>query len=336
MGVLNGFVQAIREPVMIAILALAILVKIHFFNAELAMIIISVLFFQRALGRINNLQQNWNRFLRVTGSVEKMIDSQRYFINNGEEQSGVAFKGLNHKITLKNASFDYGNKPIFQDLNFDIHKNESIGLVGASGSGKTTLLNILIGLVKLNKGTYFIDDLNIQDIDKKSFQSRIGYVTQEPAIFNDTVFNNITFWQIPTESNLKRFNEVIKQAALTDFIDGLPDKEQTLIGHNGINISGGQKQRIAIARELYRDVDMLIMDEATSSLDTASEQLIQKNIDLLKGSYTLIIAAHRLSTIKNLDRILVLEEGKIVGMGSFEELMDSSAFFREMINNQRL
>lgn len=336
MGVLNGFVQAIREPVMIGILGVAILAKIYFLNAELSMIIISVLFFQRALGRINNLQQNWNRFLRISGSVENMIETQRFFHRNSEDVSGNFFKGFKDKITLKNAAFSYNNKHIFKDLNLCIYKNESIGLVGASGSGKTTLLNIINGLVTLNKGELLIDQMNISDIDKISFQNRIGYVTQEPAIFNDTLFNNITFWEKPTESNMKRFNEVILQAALNQFIDELPEKEQTIIGHNGINISGGQKQRIAIARELYRNVDILIMDEATSALDTANEQLIQKNIELLKGHYTLIIAAHRLSTIKNLDRIIVLEEGKITDIGTFAELMDSSITFRDMISRQTL
>jgi subfamily B ATP-binding cassette protein MsbA len=336
MGILNGFVQAIREPVMVGILALALMVKIHFFNAELSMVIISVLFFQRALSKIINLQQNWNRFLRISGSVKNMMETERFFRNNSEDNSGTLFNGFNTNIEFKNAAFSYDTNPVFKDLNLDIKKNESVGLVGASGSGKTTFLNILNGLVSLDQGEFLVDGLNISEIDKRSFQSRIGYVTQEPAIFNDTIFNNITFWDTSNESSRERFKEVVEKAALTQFIDELPEREQTLVGHNGINISGGQKQRIAIARELYRDVDILIMDEATSALDSTNEQLIQKNIELLKGRYTLIIAAHRLSTIKNLDRIIVLEGGNIVAMGNYEELMESSTEFQEMIEKQRL
>lgn len=204
-----------------------------------------------------------------------------------------------------------------------------MAIVGESGSGKTTLMNLISGLLLPKKGKITFDGISLVELNRKSLQSRIGYITQEPVIFNDTVFNNVSFWDEDTPENRIKCREALRKAAVLDFIDSLKNKEDESLGNNGILVSGGQKQRIAIARELYKEVDFLLMDEATSALDTEAEKIIQKNIDDLKGQITIIIIAHRLSTVRNADNILLLKDGIIEQQGSFKELVIKSPRFKK-------
>jgi subfamily B ATP-binding cassette protein MsbA len=208
--------------------------------------------------------------------------------------------------------------------------------VGESGSGKTTLVNLIAGLLQPTEGVIQIDKINYNKLVIKSLQNKLGYITQDPVIFNDSIYNNITFWSPKTEANLKRYQEALKKANLVDFVQTLPDKSETELGNSGVNISGGQKQRISVARELFKDIDILIMDEATSALDSKTEKNIQKSIDALKGEYTIIIIAHRLSTIRNCDNIVLLDKGKIKAQGNYKTLINKSTEFAEMINSQQL
>jgi subfamily B ATP-binding cassette protein MsbA len=166
------------------------------------------------------------------------------------------------------------------------------------------------------------------------YRSNIGYITQEPVVFNDTIFNNVSFWAPKTEENLKHFWNVLEQTSLIEMMDNLPDKEDSILGDSGMKISGGQKQRISIARELYRGCNILLMDEATSALDSETEQQIQSNINSLKGKYTIIIIAHRLSTVKTADVIYLLDKGIVAAEGPFEHLVQNSTQFRHMVELQ--
>ncbi|NVK52989.1 MAG: ATP-binding cassette domain-containing protein, partial [Flavobacteriaceae bacterium] len=159
-------------------------------------------------------------------------------------------------------------------------------------------------------------------------------ITQEPVIFNDNIFNNVTFWAEKSPENIQKFEEAIRLANIDSFVMSLPDKENTRLGDNGMLVSGGQKQRISIARELFKNVDVLILDEATSALDSETERSIKENIDNLKGKYTIIIVAHRLSTVKKADEILVLDSGNIVGQGTFDNLIEESKAFKRMVELQ--
>jgi subfamily B ATP-binding cassette protein MsbA len=221
-----------------------------------------------------------------------------------------------------------------KDINLKINKNETLGFVGESGSGKTTLVNILAGLLRVEKGKYYINGVNSKEMDLKYLQNKLGYITQDSVIFNDTIFNNVTFWDEKNEANLNKFLKVIKKASLSDYVESLPQKENEVLGNNGINLSGGQKQRICIARELYKDVEILILDEATSALDSETEQAIQKNIDDLKGEYTILIIAHRIATVKNANRIVVMKSGEITEIGTFSELIRESTYFKKIVQLQ--
>lgn len=335
-GILSGFLEAAREPMLIGIVVIVILVQVKVFDASLGSILISLLFFYRALNALTTMQNAWNNFIGVSGSIENLQSFITELKSNQNENGERKIASFTSKIELKNASFSYGDTLILDKIDLVIEKNKSIAFVGESGSGKTTLVNIIAGLLSPDSGDIIIDGVPYKEIDINTVQYRIGYITQEPVIFHDSIYNNITFWAEPTEQNKTRFKKVIEQAAINNFIDELPEKEQTVLGTNGINLSGGQKQRIAIARELYKEIDILIMDEATSALDTATERDIQQNIDNLKGEYTILIIAHRLSTIKNTDEVVVMNKGTIEKIGIYPELMEESSSFRKMTELQNL
>lgn len=333
-GVVDSLLRALREPITILVVILGILVQITYFNPDIGLIILSLLFLYRALTFLMALQEHWNRFLGVSGSLENMTSFTQELVSNREFNGKRQFASFEHSIRLEEVYFNYDDTPIIQGINLEIHKNETVAIVGESGSGKSTLMNILSGLLPPSKGNIFLDGENISDMDMYSYRKRIGYIAQEAPVFNDSIFNNVTFWAEKTPENMERFNQAVKKAQIGDFVANLPDKEDEYLGNNGINISGGQKQRLSIARELYKDVDFLFMDEATSSLDGETEKAIQANIDQLKGQYTILMIAHRLSTVKNADRIILLKDGKIEAVGNFRELIVTSSHFVEMIRLQ--
>jgi subfamily B ATP-binding cassette protein MsbA len=337
MGVLNSIMTGVREPMMMAIVVGTILVQVYLLDGSLATIILSLLFFYRALSAVTILQTSYNRFLSFSGSITNM----QHFIADLRQQRApngqTAFNCFDRAVQLGNMSFGYHvNDLILQGINLTLHRNETLALVGESGSGKTTLMNILSGLLQPTAGEMRVDGQDASELDISSYQSRIGYITQEPVIFDDTVFNNVTFWAEKTDANLQRFWAALEKASIAEFVRTQPDAKDARLGNNGINLSGGQKQRISIARELYKEVDFLFMDEATSALDSETEQAIQKNIDQLKGQYTILIIAHRLSTIKNADRIVVLKQGRIDHLGTYEELIAQSISFRRMLKLQEV
>ena len=268
--------------------------------------------------------------------MENIRSFQSELEQNIEKNGDTSIVGFKEEIMLENAAVSFRETTVLKDINIKIKKYETIAIVGESGSGKTTLVNVIAGLLPVDFGKMKIDGIDSRRINLESFQAHIGYITQEPVIFNATIYDNITFWDERSEANIQRFRETVQKAAILDFIEGLPEKELTELGNNGINISGGQKQRISIARELYKDLDILIMDEATSALDSETERSIQDNIDLLKGAYTILIVAHRLSTVKNADRIVLMNQGEIINVGNYHELLEKEPIFRRMVSLQEL
>lgn len=336
-GILATLLSSTREPLIIIVVTIVIFLQTSVLGSPLGPIFISLLFFYRALSALMLTQSIWNQFLAVSGSLIQMKEFGEKLKANKETTGKEKLKEFNNNIVLKNASFSYNNeKRILDDISLTIEKNEIVAFVGESGSGKTTLVNLFSGLLPLDNGSMKIDGINSADLDISTFQNRIGYITQDPVIFNDTIFNNVSFWSEPTAENKKKFENAIAKASITDFINTLPQKEETVLGHFGINLSGGQKQRISIARELFKDIDILILDEATSALDSETEKAIQDNIDSLKGFYTILIVAHRLSTIKNANRIVFMKEGSISNIGKFDELISEVPHFKRMVELQKL
>ncbi len=337
MGMVDALLGAIREPLTILVVFGAIFLNMYFFDEVVGSILLSLILLYRGITFFMAMQEHWNLFLGVSGSLDNM-QSFTQELKLGRERNGTEmFKGFKEKLQFKDLSFEFDSgQKVLRNINLSIYKNETLAIVGESGAGKSTFLNIISGLLLPGSGKYLIDETSIEHLDLSSFKKHIGYIVQDATIFNDTIYNNISFWAPKTPENYGRFLNSIKKAAISDYIMSLPQKEDSLLGSNGINVSGGQKQRLSIARELYKDVDFLLMDEATSALDGETESLIQQNINLLKGQFTIIIIAHRLATIKNADRIILMKNGTINAIGNFEKLMETSEEFREMVQLQNL
>lgn len=336
-GMLNAQISSTREPLLIAVVCVVIMVQVYFLNGKLASVLISLLFFYRALGALISFQNYYNTFLAVSGSLENVLSFEKELKKGREMEGNLNFPQFKQEIKIEDLSFKYNSKvDILKGINLSIQHNQTIAFVGESGSGKTTLVNVISGLLKPSSGKLSIDGYNSTDININQYQNRIGYISQEPVVFNDTIFNNVTFWAEPTDKNKERFFNAIKKASLEGFLRECPNGEYTILENNGINLSGGQKQRISIARELYKKIDLLILDEATSALDSETEKQIQDNIDALKGEYTIIIIAHRLSTIKNADKVYLMNKGEVEASGTFSELINKSERFKKMVTLQEV
>ncbi len=333
-GTINALLAAIREPLIILVVVAVILLQVFYFGQTIAIIILSLLLFYRALTFLMGMQNFWNLFLGISGSLLNM-DSFIKELRAGKEKTGKEnFPGFTTGVEIRNLDFQYNEKKILNNINLQFQKNETIAIIGESGSGKTTLLNMVAGLLKPSGGSVLIDGVSLEKYRAETYQRHIGYITQEPVIFNDTVFNNVTFWAEKNEKNFARFENALKQASIYDFVMQQDGNEDTIVGNNGISLSGGQKQRLSIARELYKEVDFLFMDEATSALDSETEKMIRENIESLKGKYTIFMIAHRLSTVRNADRIILMNQGQVEASGNFEELISKSTLFSKMVELQ--
>lgn len=237
------------------------------------------------------------------------------------------------EIEFKNVSFNYGKRKIFENFNLKINPNEKIALVGHSGSGKTTIVKLLYRLYNLDSGEILIDNKNIQDFKQETLREELSIVPQDCVLFDDTVFNNVKLSK-PEASKTEVMN-AIKFAQLDKVVKNFPLKENTIVGERGVRLSGGEKQRVSIARAILANKKVLILDEATSSLDSETEHEIQKDLANLLEGRTSIIIAHRLSTIMNADRIVVLKNGKIIQIGNHRDLIRQEGEYKHLWNLQK-
>ncbi|MBD1843619.1 ABC transporter ATP-binding protein [Cyanobacteria bacterium FACHB-63] len=229
---------------------------------------------------------------------------------------------FNKSVELKNVTYSYPNTTTasIKDISFRIGKGQSIGLIGKSGAGKTTLVDIILGLLQPTSGDLLVDGISIYK-DSQSWRNLIGYIPQSIFLMDDTVEKNIAFGVPDYLIDKQKIDKVVQMAQLTDLIDHLPEGLNTFVGERGVRLSGGQRQRIGIARALYHDSEILILDEATAALDNETERLVSESIQHLSGIKTLIIIAHRLSTIEHCDQIYVLERGRLVKSGSYNDVV---------------
>ena len=331
-----GFIMInAREPMILLVISIVVMIQVNVLNGNLESILISLLLFYRGLGHLVNLQGASTAFTNQATSIESINTILKEFKDNEEPLKTTPIEKIDN-INIKNIEVILGNKTVLKNINIDIPRKTSIAFVGESGAGKTTLANVICGLQIPHKGEVIVDEKSLYEANLSSYRNKIGYITQEPVIFNDTLFNNVSFWAEKTPESIDKFYKVMDMVSLRSFVEELENKEDSFLGNNGILVSGGQKQRISIARELYKDVELLIMDEATSALDSETERHIKENIDMLHGKFTMVIIAHRLSTIKNVDKVYLLEKGEIVNSGSYIELTKSSEKFRKMVELQEL
>jgi subfamily B ATP-binding cassette protein MsbA len=231
-------------------------------------------------------------------------------------------------IEFINVCFSYpkNNKAVLSDINFSIKAGEKVALVGKSGGGKTTLLNLIPKFYDVSSGSILLDNFDINEISNNSLRKNLALVSQDTILFNDTIFNNIAYGNLKSVS-LEKVKKAAKAANAFEFINELPNGFNHVIGDRGVRLSGGQKQRIAIARAILKNAPILLLDEATSALDSESERMVQAALDNLMTNKTSIVIAHRLSTIKNADKIIVMDQGKIVGVGKHNTLVKNNKFY---------
>ncbi|MFH1868411.1 MAG: ABC transporter ATP-binding protein [Candidatus Omnitrophota bacterium] len=267
----------------------------------------------------------------ISRVLEMLDDENKFFVLGGEKK----FEGLKKNIEYKNLHFSYmEGLEILKGVSFCIDKGKMTAIVGPTGSGKTSLINLILRFYDCPPSSLFIDGIDIREYSLSSLMPHIALVSQDTLLFNDTLRENIIYGldkRPPDEEIL----EIMKETRLYDFVTSLPEGLNTLIGDKGVKLSGGERQRVSIARAIIKGAELLILDEATSSLDTNTEQLIQAAIDKAVKGRTAIVIAHRLSTIKNSDKIIALEKGRLVEQGSLNELLDAKGRFYQYWEEQK-
>jgi len=274
----------------------------------------------RILPSISNISGYFNGLIYNRPSLESAYDnivqtanSSGIMVSGDERQDkNTKHKDFEEKLSLKNVTFRYDNtdKDIIKDVSLDIMKNESVGFIGESGAGKSTFLDVLLGLLEPQQGGVYMDEINIEDIPYE-WANTVGYVPQSVFLIDDSIRNNIAFGVEAKDIDDDKIWKCLEQAKLDDIVRTLPDGLDTEVGERGIRFSGGQRQRVAIARALYHDPKILVLDEATSALDNETEKEVMAAIDGFRGKLTIIIVAHRLSTIEKCDEVYVVEKGKV-------------------------
>lgn len=281
---------------------------------------------------INQLRLALNNASVRLGWVQEILNDEKKFIIEGGNQ---LFKGLRKAITYKDLCFGYHpNKPVLSHVSVTFEKGRMTAIVGPTGSGKTTLAHLLLRFYDCAPGSLFLDGKDIREFDLRSLTMHFAYVSQDAFFFNDTLKQNMIYG-LANEVHDEQLVDVAKKAKIYDFIMQLPDQFDTKIGERGVQLSGGEKQRLSIARALLRNAEILILDEATSSLDAKTEKLIQEAIgEAVKGRTTIVIA-HRFSTIRHAEKIVVLDQGQLAEEGALEDLLAKKGKFYEYWNEQR-
>lgn len=273
---------------------------------------------------VSTLGGLWTDFMNATGASTRIFQ----ILNRApgiDNEKGKTLDELQGKITLKNVRFSYPTRPdykVFDNLNLTIEEGQAIALVGKSGSGKSTIAALIQRLYETEGGEILIDETNIRDLSASWLRRQIGTVSQEPILMSTSIRENIAYGK--PDASIEEIHQAAKLAFAGDFIEAFPEKYETLVGERGVQLSGGQKQRIAIARAMLKDPQILILDEATSALDAESEELVQKALQNLMKGRTVLIIAHRLSTVRNTDRVIVLSEGEIIEEGHHHDLINKT------------
>lgn len=281
---------------------------------------------------INDLTQNYQKLSVSISRVNDILENRLY---EDEKFGDKTLNNIKGTIEFKNVYFSYPDEDnILKDFNLELEPNKKIAIVGSSGQGKSTLFNLITRIFDPNKGEIDIDGINIKDLTEEDLRKNISIIRQEPFVFNRTIKEN--FKIINNKITLSKIRECTKLAYLDDYIMSLPKKYDTVLGEGGVNLSGGQKQRLSIARTLSKGSKIILFDEATSALDNKSQEYIKKTIDNLVKDHTIVIVAHRLSTIIDADIIFVVDNGKVVSSGTHNELLKTSDIYKNLYETESL
>ena len=325
----SAFVPVVRMGVLSGFLGTMVLGGLMAFSGAIAVGSFSVLLFltQRFLWPFTRLGEIIDLFARSMASTRRIMDLIDTPIEIKDDKDSISLENLKDDIIFDNVSFQYSDESkVFKDLSLDIKSNSLVGIVGKTGVGKSTLIKLLLRLYNIDSGQIKIGSNNINSIALKSLRRNIGLVSQETFLFDGTISDNISYPILDT--HIDKIKRAAELSQCDEFIDRFPEGYNTVIGERGQRLSVGQKQRISIARAILKDPSILIFDEATSSVDNRTENLIQKSLKDISKDRTTIAIAHRLSTIRNADLILVLDEGKIIESGTHDELVESNGNYK--------
>ena len=335
------FVQSISIPLMQLLVAIFLAAIIFFVTSNDYLDEISIGTFMSYLTamimmfapikRLSEVNVVLQRGIAASESIYDLLDSKSENIGmidatNIEGSISISFKNVTFKYPSSQSN-------VLENINLDISKGETVAIVGKSGSGKTTLLDLIPRLYDPDQGDIYFNTSNIKDINLNKIRAYISYVGQDFTLFNDTVYNNIAYGELSSH-DVSRVHDAAEFSFASNFINDLPDKFETIVGQNGVLLSGGQRQRIAIARALLKNAPILLLDEATSALDAESEASIQKSLTTLSENKTTLIIAHRLSTVMNADKIIVIENGHVVEQGNHSDLIDKKSVYYALYNSQ--
>jgi ATP-binding cassette subfamily B protein len=324
-----AFIPIIRVAILFGFTATLLIGGFLALDGEIKVATYSVLLFitQRLLWPLTELGDTFDLYQRAMASFNRIfsLKNESSEIGNGD----VEFKKLDYKIELKDVSFSYvDNFNVLNNVDLTINAGQTTAIVGSTGSGKSTLIKLLLRLYEINNGSISYDSNSLKDIELSSLREKIGLVSQDVFLFEGTVIENIAYGDL-NASESEVWNAAQKSEA-DEFINNLPQKEETIVGERGQKLSGGQRQRISIARAILKNPEILILDEATSSVDNETEAAIQRSLDILKKDRTVIVIAHRLSTVRNADIIYVLENGSVVESGNHESLLDIEGVYSKL------
>jgi ABC-type multidrug transport system fused ATPase/permease subunit len=322
-------------PVVAAVIFGLLYVQVSVLDTPLFEAIFILFLLRRAMDQFVAAQSAYRAFLTYQGSYRAYRDLDGELELNKEPPRRIdgAEPDFDQEIQIDNVRYRYPGRDFsLKDISLTIAPKTTVAFVGASGSGKSTVGLLLAGVLHPDSGRVTLNSTDIHEFDQDVYRGSIGYVTQESVIFNDSVKHNINLWV--SEKGDAALHAAAGLARVDEFIEDMPDGYDTTLGDYGALISGGQRQRIALARELYKEVKLLVLDEATSALDSNSETAIQHNIDDLRGGQTIVIITHRLSTIRNADLVCFFENGELVDQGRYEELYERETRFRRMVDLQ--
>ncbi len=332
-------IQALTSPVMELLAGLCMVLLFYYAQSRIASGRLSTgefISFLTALAlmyapikKLNKVNLSLNTALSAAERVFRMLDVPNDVV---DKPDAVDLKGVGSGIRYEDVTFTYGNDPVLRNIELEVAPGEIVALVGGSGAGKSTLVNLLPRFYDVSDGRITIDHIDLRDASLVSLRRLMGFVTQEVVLFNDTVRNNIAYGRSDVDEQL--VIDAATAANAHEFITQLPHGYDTPIGESGVLLSGGQRQRLAIARALFKDPPILILDEATSALDTESERLVQQALNNLMRGRTTLVIAHRLSTIRSAHKIVVLDKGRIVEMGTHDELLSHRGVYRKLYDLQ--
>lgn len=287
----------------------------------------------QSMGEFTDVSED---FAIAKNAISRMQTILNTPITIDDENGKINFPNSWEKISVKNVSFSYQDKLVLDDVSFEVKRGEKVGIVGLSGAGKSTLFKLLLKEHESYKGEIIFDDVFLKNISKKDYFNYLAVVLQDTELFNASLRENITITNQKEEKNEKLLENSIEIAHVRDFMEKLPDGMESVIGEKGIKLSGGEKQRVGIARAIFKNPQIFLLDEATSHLDIESEEKIQDSLHKFFKNVTAIVIAHRLTTIKEMDRIIVIENGKILETGSFADLYEAKGRFFELWEKQKL